>query len=99
MFSVIYRWKLHPGKEAQFEKAWVELTHLIRAHRGGVGSRLHRCSDGTFLAYAQWPARGAWERSPSIALPGMQALAQVLKDAIESSEAPIEMDLLQDLLG
>ena len=98
MFNVIYRWKLHPGKEAQFEKAWAEATHLIRSHRGGLGSRLHRCADGTFLAYAQWPDQAAWERSSGVPLPENQAMAQ-MKDAIVSSEVPIQMTLLQDLFS
>jgi heme-degrading monooxygenase HmoA len=98
MFNVIYRWKLHPGKEAQFEKAWAEVTHLIRSHRGGLGSRLHRRSDGTYLAYAQWPDQQTWERSSSIPLPENQALAQ-MRDSIASSETPIQMNLLQDLFS
>jgi heme-degrading monooxygenase HmoA len=98
MFNVIYRWKLHPGMEVQFEKAWAEATGLIRTHRGGLGSRLHRCSDGTYLAYAQWPDQRTWERSSNIPLPENQAMSQ-MKDAIASSEAPIQMNLLQDLFS
>jgi heme-degrading monooxygenase HmoA len=98
MFNVIYRWKIHPGKEVQFEKAWAEATHLIRSYRGGLGSRLHRCLDGEFLAYAQWPDQQTWERASSIPLPDNQAMAQ-MKDAIASSETPIQMSLLQDLFS
>jgi quinol monooxygenase YgiN len=96
MFNVIYRWKIHGGKEAQFEKAWAELTQFIRAKRGGMGSRLHRCSDGTFLAYAQWPDEQAWVRSSNVPLPDSQALA-AFKASIESSEKPVSMMLLHDL--
>jgi len=97
MFYVIYRWKVHEGKEAQFAKAWAEVTQLIRDHRGGLGSRLHRCQDGMFLAYAQWPDQQTWERASSIVLPENQAMAQ-MKDSIASSEPMIQMTLLQDLL-
>jgi len=98
MFCVIYRWKLHSGKEAQFEKAWAEATQLIRSHQGGLGSRLHHCSNGTFIAYAQWPDQQTWEQASNIPLPENQIMAQ-MKDAIASSEAPIQMDLLQDFLN
>lgn len=96
MFNVIYRWKIRSGKENQFEKAWIEATQLIRDHRGGLGSRLHHCQDGTFLAYAQWPDRETWEKSSSIPLPENKAIAQMI-DAIISSEEPIPMTLAQDL--
>lgn len=97
MFNVIYRWKLQPGKEDQFQKAWAEATALIRTHRGGLGSRLHRCTDGTYLAYAQWPDQKTWERSSNVPLPQSSAMDQ-MKDAIVSSEAPVQMSLLMDLL-
>jgi hypothetical protein len=98
MFNVIYRWKIHPGKEAQFQQAWAEATHLIRTHRGGLGSRLHRCADGTFLGYAQWPDQQSWENSPSIPLPENSAFA-LMKEAILSSEPPVKMEMIEDLLS
>jgi len=98
MFNVIYRWKIQPGKEAQFQRAWAEVTHLIRTYRGGLGSRLHRCPDGTFLAYAQWSDQQTWERSSSIPLPDNSGIA-MMKDATLSSEPPIKMEMIEDLLG
>lgn len=98
MFNVIYRWRIHAGKESQFQKAWMEATHLIRDHRGGLGSRLHQCPDGSFLAYAQWPDQQTWERASSIPLPENTAMGQ-MKDAVASSEPPIQMTLLKDLFS
>jgi heme-degrading monooxygenase HmoA len=97
MFNVIYRWKIHPGKEDQFREAWVEATRLICAHRGGLGSRLHRCADGRFLAYAQWLDEQTWERADDTPLPENTAIAR-MKDAIASQEEPIRMTQLEDLL-
>jgi catechol 2,3-dioxygenase-like lactoylglutathione lyase family enzyme len=62
-FAVIYRWRLEPSLIDEFCHAWEEMTHLIRAYRGGLGSRLHRLADGSYLAYAQWPSRAAWLES------------------------------------
>ena len=63
MFAVIYRWKLIPGREAQFEEGWRGGTAAIAKELGGWGSRLHRHDDGTVFAYAQWPDRATWERA------------------------------------
>lgn len=65
-FVVIYRWRLHPGKEDQFQQVWSRNTPLIIERCGGLGSRLHKADDGTWLAYAQWPDRVTWEASYSI---------------------------------
>ncbi len=62
-FAVIYRWKVKPGFEARCREGWERVTRAIMAERGGLGSRLHVMEDGTWVAYAQWPGRAAWERS------------------------------------
>ena len=63
MFAVIYRWKLIPGLEAQFEDGWRAGTQAIAEEFGGWGSRLHRGDDGIAVAYAQWPDRATWEKA------------------------------------
>ncbi len=55
MFVAVYRWRLKPGMEDQFVDGWERVTGAIRRSCGSYGSRLHRCSDGTWLAYAAWP--------------------------------------------
>lgn len=62
-FAVIYRWRLVPGMETTFCEGWERVTILLKAKRGALGSRLHRADDGTWVAYAQWPSREAWEAS------------------------------------
>jgi hypothetical protein len=63
MFAVVYRWKLIPGREAEFEEGWRAGTEAIAKEFGGWGSRLHRGEDGMVLAYAQWPDRATWEKA------------------------------------
>jgi hypothetical protein len=63
MFAVVYRWKLIPGREAEFEEGWKAGTAAIAREFGGWGSRLHRGEDGWVWAYAQWPDRATWERA------------------------------------
>ncbi len=65
-FVVIYRARLHAGKELQYVSAWSTVTKRLRAERGGLGSRLHRGPDGIWYAYAQWPSAEA--RSEAFAL-------------------------------
>ena len=63
MFAVVYRWRLIPGREAEFEAGWRAGTEAIANEFGGWGSRLHRGEDGCFYAYAQWPDRATWEKA------------------------------------
>lgn len=53
MFTATYRWRLKPGKDDQFVEGWARVTAAIYAECGSYGSRLHKCSDGIWLAYAQ----------------------------------------------
>ncbi len=94
----MYRWRVHPGKEAAFEQAWREITVRIREERGGLGSRLHRCADGSFVGYAQWPDRETWAASQALPFPPNEA-STVMRDAIASSDAPLELTPIADLLS
>jgi heme-degrading monooxygenase HmoA len=60
MFAVIYRWRVIPGLEAQFEQGWRAGTARIAKEFGGWGSRLHRGEGNVYVAYAQWPDEAAW---------------------------------------
>ena len=55
MVTAIYRWRIEDGMEAQFIDGWKRVTRAIYDTCGSYGSRLHRCEDGTWLAYARWP--------------------------------------------
>jgi hypothetical protein len=76
-FAVIYRFKISAEDEGRFISAWARLTELIRDHRGGRGSRLHRGDDGIFYAYAQWPDRVTFDADtelPAEAAPLLEAM-------------------------
>lgn len=60
MFVAVYWWRVHPGKEEQFCKAWHRGTELITEIYGSYGSRLHRDRDGRFVGYAEWPDEPTW---------------------------------------
>jgi len=99
-FSVLYRFKVHPGREEDFRKGWRQMTDAIRDTRGGLGSRLHLTDDGTFVAYAQWPDKDTWERSQELG-PAHGEAARLMAESVKERLPPIllhpEIDLLEML--
>lgn len=63
MYVAVYWWRVHPGKEEQFRRAWRRGTELITEKYGSYGSRLHENADGRFVAYAEWPDEATWRRA------------------------------------
>lgn len=63
MFVAVYWWRVKPGKEEQFRKAWRRGTELIARIYGSYGSRLHRDRDGRFVGYAEWPDEKTWQKA------------------------------------
>jgi quinol monooxygenase YgiN len=59
MYAVIYRWRVEPKHETEFQRRWHEITEEIVTHHGGGGSRLHRAENGDWVAYARWPSKDA----------------------------------------
>lgn len=59
MSAVLYRWRIVPGREAEFETAWLEGTRLIHERCASYGARLHSGSDGLYWSYARWPSEAA----------------------------------------
>ena len=63
--AMIYHWKVRPGDEAKFRRAWVRGTELVRDAAGSGGSRLHRDlnNEGWYVAYARWPSLEARDKA------------------------------------
>ena len=98
MFTPIYLFDVKSGRENAFVEAWQKLTELIMKHEGGLGSRLHRSSDGSFVAYAQWPNRLLWENSGSKLPPEASQWRKQMKKCCESISTTHEMEVVLDLL-
>nr|MEE4268397.1 antibiotic biosynthesis monooxygenase [Candidatus Krumholzibacteria bacterium] len=96
-FAVIYRWRLRKGLEEQFQQAWATITELFMAERGALGSRLHCADDGTWVAYAQWPNRQAWEKSRALG-PADPSASALMAEATAESFEPILLAPVQDYL-
>ena len=96
-FAVIYRWRIRIGLEEQFQQAWATTTELFIAERGALGSRLHQVDDGTWIAYAQWPTKQAWEKSRVLG-PADPNASALMAEATEVSFEPILLHPVQDYL-
>lgn len=95
-FTVLYRWKLHPGAEASFIKAWSRITELLRTHKGSLGSRLHRGPDGMWYGYAQWPSDAV--RQQAFAEPADPQASAQLRAAVAEHFPELVLDTVADYL-
>jgi heme-degrading monooxygenase HmoA len=103
MFIAVYWWRVQPGKEEQFRKAWHRGTELITRIYGSYGSRLHRDRDGRFVAYAEWPDETTWRAAfekkmaydePTTRAAFLDAIAETPND----SDPIFTMEVVDDLL-
>jgi len=97
MFIVVYRWTVRDGLEDQFQRAWATRTEEIKQEHGGLGSRLHRSAEGSWIAYAQWPSREAWQAAGTGQRASSGAREQMAA-AITSHEVLLQMEVVSDLL-
>ena len=96
-FTVIYRWTLKPGREDGFQRNWRLVTEHLRDTCGGLGSRLHRADDGTWVAYAQWPDRRSWAEAEVAGQAARQAMAE-MSAAVAERHEPVLLEPVADLL-
>lgn len=97
MHAIYFKWKVASGREPDFEHAWRELTELIRDVQGGLGSRLHRCADGHYFAYAQWASERVWAEQPAPTA-RMVELRDQMREVAELVDGPLRGDVVADLL-
>lgn len=96
-FAVLYRWRLHAGREAQFIEAWSQVSELLLQQRGSLGSRLHKGSDGLWYSYAQWPSAAA--RENAFALPSVDTDAGVrMREAVAESLPEVVLESISDFM-
>ena len=75
----------------------MELTELIRDEQGGLGSRLHRCGDGHYFAYAQWPSERVWATQPEPTT-RMMELRNQMRIYAELVDGPLRGEVVADRL-
>jgi len=98
MIAVILKFKVKPNKTKVFIENWKLLTEFIYEHQNSLGSRLHKESDSSFIAYAQWPNLETLHNSESKLPKEALEVRQRMREACESVEKLFELELTEDLL-
>lgn len=96
MFTVSYRFTIHPQQNQAFEESWKEVTKLIYQHCGSLGSRLYKASENCYIGIAQWPDKQTWEKGDiqEFDTGGWRAKMRTCCESIESLD---ELELIYDL--
>ncbi len=98
MLAVLYKFTVKPDQEAEFIQAWKDLTEYIYKYQNSLGSRLHKASDTTFIAYAQWPDQETFDKANKL-LPQEALLSRErMQNVCESIETLYELELVEDAL-
>lgn len=99
--AILYRWRVKPGREAQFRQAWVEGTALIHQRCGSYGARLHQDSSGLFWSYALWPdeetRKRCFRESGVLDHPAFPRMQDAVAEYFEEVQLEPCDDLLQPL--
>ena len=96
-FAVLYRWRIHPGREQDFIDSWTRVSQLLYSLHGSLGSRLHRGHDGLWYSYAQWPSAEA--RARAFSAPPVDPVASELQKACVAEYFPeIILEPVSDLM-
>jgi quinol monooxygenase YgiN len=95
-FIVLYRWRLHPGKEHSFVEAWSAVTRRLLKANGSLGSRLHRGPEDIWYAYAQWENADARRRA--FEEPVDAAIGAQMSSAIAETYPELILECVADLL-
>lgn len=98
MFVVIYKFTIHPENETVFIKAWHDLTNLIYEFEGSLGSRLHKETENSFIAYAQWPNETKFNNSGNNLPHFADDIRKIMRESCEKVEVLHKMKIVNDLL-
>lgn len=105
MFAVIYRGSVYPELEQEYRALWGQIAGYFMAHRGAIGSCLHKTDQGEYVAYSRWPDKqtrdASWGPEADIhSNPEIALAIEQFKKCIDRSEPfdEICMDVVQDLL-
>ena len=96
MFAVLYYFETKENTDRAFIEAWTELTSLIYQYEGSLGSRLHKKSEGCYIAYAQWPGREAWAASGKNLPDHAQKVSAKMRGACSKNETISLLYVVQD---
>ena len=67
-------------------------------YAGSLGSRLHKATGTTYIAYAYWPSRRTWQQAAKKLPPLGKELAVEMRSCCENIEVLFELGVVKDLL-
>lgn len=83
MLAYVYRMRLKPGREQDYDHAWREGTLIARERFGSGGSHLFATVDGIGVAIALWPDRESRDRYFAWRQANPTPAAAILSDAMD----------------
>ncbi|WP_138513012.1 putative quinol monooxygenase [Maricaulis alexandrii] len=96
--AVLYRWRLKPGRDAEFREAWAEGTRRIHEACGSHGASLHQDEDGIYWSYALWPSEAARKACFQDNDWFSQDCFMTMQDCIAERFEEIRLDVVKDEL-
>lgn len=97
--AVLYHWKLKPGTEDTFRRAWAEATKAIHKNCGSYGARLHEGADGLFWSYARWPSEATRQACFENNDFGAMECFGTMRDCVEERFPEVVLTLADDELA
>jgi len=98
MFCALLKFTVKTDYEDQFRQHWLAVTQWYYRHAGSLGARLHRASNGEYIAYTQCVSRDQWEQQRDMSDAELQAHRQAMRECCEAVEVLYEMDVTDDWL-
>lgn len=86
MFVVVYRWRINPALEAEFQAAWRELSDLYIQLRGQHDAKLTQGEDDIWVGKAVWPDRETYFLAHDRGVPDPQLANRMNAAVIERLE-------------
>lgn len=97
MYTVLYQWNVHHEKHDDFISGWEAVTDHYIANHASLGSKLHKISETSFMAFAQWPSKEARDIAFNLN-DAPQSAVDKMQDSIVKTHTPVETSIISDKL-
>lgn len=98
MIAIIYKFEIEPNSYETFVTYWKQMTELIHTYENGLGSRLHKQDECTYIAYAQWPDVETWKTSGGNLPEEAKKVRDCMRKVCRKVEVLYELEVTEDLL-
>jgi len=95
VFVAIYRWRVKPDREAEFQRGWSAITARYVERFASGGSALFRGADGIWFGIARWQSREARAAAFAIGV-NEPAFSAMMREAVLETLPDFELDCVDD---